>query len=1206
MSRDPLEGATELDFNQAPTQDGPSSDPLAEASPVTLGSTQRDVQSQYKSSSERLRKVLLGAVYNFTVAPFQQAGELLSGPPPSQIPSDMTPDEIAAFKESGRASTTPLEAILSDKRYTDAEKIALMSPLTNLGLIGALGQRSVGGVKLGPGTGFRRKITPPVEPPPPPPVDPLTQDYFQLRGLFDVVEQTGKRPKPDKTFRKISNVPSLEQQVQIANDTAARQAIGEMSQVATPSPVESLQREAALSLPPPLKKLPPRMPKGPVTAELTPPSAEAMLIEQQRRAAQLGVQGPGTPKAPTQVTGPNIPIEFAGPTAEAQAISALQDQAQLGVQRLPTELHAGLKPPEGVKEALRKGGTNLARLITGEPPLPIAPVEYSGYQEGFGRVPGFHMYTLKEGLSPDLVKGSTVSETTLHQAGYRIPPELGMASRPGKIDIPTDTQLHAGLPVPESIKEPIRKFFGRLTGSTVGKAVTEAAQPPESTAHFYNAREAIFNRAFPPAPDGVGLGTKLMEARGWEDAYKGRGVNAIESTPLMKLNRNELLSALRVGENRESKPLNSRVAQVVEWWKVQRAEHDAFLKEYKGQVYVPAVYEGTTSGARLREPQWKPYTTVKDFVPQAIDWAEVVKLSDKDLGGLLAKSNPRLTPAEAGELGVGMRAQAAGRQIPATVGDKAARILRKELAVSPHLVERSGLVIPDEIRVLNPYPEYLANMAREKAVLRVFGPKDALMESTIKGLQLRPRVDSSLAVAEWDAYRGRNIPEPTYKSIAQVERIFTNAATTTLLGPQTALKQYSQVGIAFHELPLKAFVRGTLDAFTKKGKFDAAEFGASVMDLQHDLVMPSEGARPALTMLDRLDKLTAATATKVVEGMQISAADRFGRVLTWNGAKRWFSDLQVKANRGSVSALTKLKEEGLTPTSSYEEVGLAATRVANRVNLRTGPEVLPAFLYKPGFGFARALNGFNIGMSKKLAFEYIAPLVKAVGSRDVRATTSALKRIVGLTTTMAVSGEVLGTTLKTLVGRSDDRPGGSLTDFATDLIDGNVPASIIVSRIMDDLLFSGMFGYLQVVKEGIAASSGPAESVARATGALVGAGISNAAELAAQTANVVIKGGKSLLAEPRDVKKADQAFSKAAENAGRAYARRIPGAGLVVSSVIPGRENKDRERATNGYIQAMNRKDIPRAMEWKAWFREQHGKNLDPDALNKARREYNQ
>jgi len=361
----------------------------------------------------------------------------------------MSPDEIAAFKESGRASTTPLEAILSDNRYTDAEKVALMSPLTNLGLMGALGQRSVGGVKRGPGTGFAstelyKKVfgprAKPIEPPPTPPVDPLTQDYSQLRGLFDVVEQTGKRTKPDKTFKKISNVPPLERQVQIANDTAARQVIGEMSGVTTPAPVDVLAREAqvrldasqraaALSLPLTPKKMPPKMPAGPVTAELIPPSAEAMLVEQQRRAAQLGTAGPGTLTVPPKVTGPNIPIELAGATAEEQAIAALKAQAGLGVQGKPA-------------------------------------------------------------------------------------------------------QLHAGLPIPESLKEPVRRFFGRLTGSAVGKAVTEAAQPSESTAHFYNSRETIFNRAFPPAPDGTGLGTKLMEARCWEDAYKGRGVNAVESTPL--------------------------------------------------------------------------------------------------------------------------------------------------------------------------------------------------------------------------------------------------------------------------------------------------------------------------------------------------------------------------------------------------------------------------------------------------------------------------------------------------------------------------------------------------------------------------------------------------------------------------------------------------------------------------------------------------
>lgn len=49
-----------------------------------------------------------------------------------------------------------------------------------------------------------------------------------------------------------------------------------------------------------------------------------------------------------------------------------------------------------------------------------APVIYKGYQEGSpsGKIKGFHLYDLKENVSPTLVKGSTVSEAQLNKEGY--------------------------------------------------------------------------------------------------------------------------------------------------------------------------------------------------------------------------------------------------------------------------------------------------------------------------------------------------------------------------------------------------------------------------------------------------------------------------------------------------------------------------------------------------------------------------------------------------------------------------------------------------------------------------------------------------------------------------------------------------------------------------------------------------------------------
>ncbi len=50
-----------------------------------------------------------------------------------------------------------------------------------------------------------------------------------------------------------------------------------------------------------------------------------------------------------------------------------------------------------------------------------APVLYKGYQQGFGTVPGFDLFNLTETISPQLVKGSTVTADSLRKAGFNVP-----------------------------------------------------------------------------------------------------------------------------------------------------------------------------------------------------------------------------------------------------------------------------------------------------------------------------------------------------------------------------------------------------------------------------------------------------------------------------------------------------------------------------------------------------------------------------------------------------------------------------------------------------------------------------------------------------------------------------------------------------------------------------------------------------------------
>lgn len=75
---------------------------------------------------------------------------------------------------------------------------------------------------------------------------------------------------------------------------------------------------------------------------------------------------------------------------------------------LRTEMSGGAAKVEGARES--------------EGEKKQAPVIYKGYQEGIGKMKGFHLYNLTEDIpGTSFVKGSTVTEKSLREAGYEIP-----------------------------------------------------------------------------------------------------------------------------------------------------------------------------------------------------------------------------------------------------------------------------------------------------------------------------------------------------------------------------------------------------------------------------------------------------------------------------------------------------------------------------------------------------------------------------------------------------------------------------------------------------------------------------------------------------------------------------------------------------------------------------------------------------------------
>jgi hypothetical protein len=80
----------------------------------------------------------------------------------------------------------------------------------------------------------------------------------------------------------------------------------------------------------------------------------------------------------------------------------------------------GVRIPAVLKDEIDKSeGESLSNKE--QPALKEAPVEYAGEQQGFGPIPGTHIYNLKEDISDTYKKGSTVSQRLLREHGFKIP-----------------------------------------------------------------------------------------------------------------------------------------------------------------------------------------------------------------------------------------------------------------------------------------------------------------------------------------------------------------------------------------------------------------------------------------------------------------------------------------------------------------------------------------------------------------------------------------------------------------------------------------------------------------------------------------------------------------------------------------------------------------------------------------------------------------
>lgn len=119
-----------------------------------------------------------------------------------------------------------------------------------------------------------------------------------------------------------------------------------------------------------------------------------------------------------------------------------------------------------------------------------APVEYQGFQEGYGDIPGFHLYNLTEDI-PGHPKGSTVGRETLAKAGFDVS------------GLPTET------PQTKALRDGLREF-----ADDAGDAGPLGVVPPG-----FKQGQALVRRIAPSSA----LPRALREALGMGDAA-ARGV----------------------------------------------------------------------------------------------------------------------------------------------------------------------------------------------------------------------------------------------------------------------------------------------------------------------------------------------------------------------------------------------------------------------------------------------------------------------------------------------------------------------------------------------------------------------------------------------------------------------------------------------------------------------------------------------------------
>jgi hypothetical protein len=886
-------------------------------------------------------------------------------------------------------------------------------------------------------------------------------------------------------------------------------------------------------------------------------------------ASRLGanLQLPVPPGQGKRATGPTAIFDVPPYQSDAQMLRQAIDAAE---GRLPV-------PPGATRATPRATGTGTGYPAGAEAPS-VGPADDL-------------MRLLTDEPAPQQVAGER-AVTPIPKQSAIPPPELPLK--------PSGTvELGMGPQIPKEWKESFKRTLTRARGSLPPEHPEATSEldailgPVGKRAHSYNTDPTIFSRALGPE-----IGDQYRQVNRIKDELQGRLGQIYRAMQLNRLSRTEKVNLMQTVEKR-AQPMNPRIAELAEQWKQLETENAQFKVANKAEVRVDPIYS-TSSGAQVKAGQWRPWTPRDGYIYQAFDYREIAKTPIRDVADELAKAMPtQLTPAEAMEMAKVLKAQAHRRPLTlSTTPSEAVQRLLRQGEGSEQMHARTGIVIPDRFRVLpdDAIAIWMENTARDNAALQVFGPRDAGMEQALAKSVAERRPDATLAQNTWDRFRGRRVYGAAQLSASRAWRILHNAAVTMFLGPKTAFKQLTQYPYAVPETGVTNLVKGIVKGFSKDGLFDPERFGSLVNDVRGELSMGqfTHDVSHAPSMIEKVDLGLQRSANAVANASWIVTMDKYPRVATHHAMVYKITDLQAPARLGDVKAIRQLERLGVTPTSTFEEINRAAKIVSDKTNLRSGSLELPSILYEPGFELPRSLTAFNYAILKRNWEGYLKPLGQAVAKKDWRETAHMLKKIATYGASLVVGGEIQGDVLRMLQNRASDRPGGSLDEFAKDLIQGRVPWQVFGLRLLDNLTFSGVTGQLQNFKEALLAQGGTGEKTGRMVGALGGAGLSNVVGLVAQGADVLQK----------EATGSDKEKAHARTMGKRALASRVPLLNVAAPFLFEPSKGSAERQAADKIARMKNRREYRGIGRERGAFRRQYGKSLSRQAMKDAEHFY--